>query len=1107
MRIRMAALAAMAAVLMTAAGPGVAANASAPVPAPAVTPPGAVTAAGVTAATPTSLTLQWTNPLGRGFSGVVIRRAKGGTAPGFTTGTLVAATGKTVSAFTNKGLSPGTRYSYALFAMGTAGSHARADVVTGTTNPALKITTAALANGTAGMTYQAALSAAGGTPPYHWKAAGLPAGLSIAANGVIRGYPAAVGTRGVTVTVTDAQRVSRTKTLTLAVPSALPAGCAARACARLSPDGRTVQVPAADISGVTRATAGHAVSQVVLSGITVQAGDVLVLAPRSGIPSGLIAVAGMVTANADGTVTVAVTPAKPDDAYDTGTVQALPAHAATGTVTVPAAGTSTRGPAVASRAAAATLKCSGGVSSDLHGLSVTHALTPSLAALWKHPFFGGGGVYVGSGGLTLFQFDLDGTITLNMGVAVSGAATCTLTLPTLTAEVPAGELGAVIFTTTPVLTFDVTGKIDIRATVSLGCGAEYRWDNGAQSRAAYCEPSSTPLQLSADSGLDASLTGTLNSSVSLDDIAGITGDIWGSAHAGYHPAAHPVAEVDAAAGWDLGACLACFWSDSPAHVTIGSGTFFTRTIASYDTPPPPPPAGPPVITTTTLPAAIAGESYTTQLATADHRGGTWKITAGKLPLGLALSGYTISGVPVTAATSTFTVAFTDSHGHTVTATVAITVIATRPSAWTAVQSPLPANAAVPYPAPQPTALTCRPATTCVAAGDYIDASGNYQGLMLTRSGSTWTVAEAPLPANSTGGSGAMVRAVTCASATWCVAVGDYSDSTRHRQGLLIMGSGSTWRTAEAPLPANAHPDVYLTSVACASATKCFAAGTYDDIDRSPHGLMLTWSGSTWKAATAPLPANGAVLGGLSALACPSVSACLAVGSYTDKSQVPHGLALTWSGTAWTAAATPQPPAVSSIAISALACPSASVCVAVGSYTDKSGVSHGLALTRRGSTWTATATPRPANATGSSLSVLACPSASECVAGGSYSAPGGRQPAMILTGFGSTWTTASPPAPANSSSSGGALWDVACPSTAKCFAVGTYDTNGVQKAFIATGAGGTWTADEAPVPANSNPDGTVWPTAIACPTSSLCVTAGNYAANSSLEAFLLTWAGP
>jgi len=50
-------------------------------------------------------------------------------------------------------------------------------------------------------------------------------------------------------------------------------------------------------------------------------------------------------------------------------------------------------------------------------------------------------------------------------------------------------------------------------------------------------------------------------------------------HAGYHPLQHPVAEIDATAGYELGACLACLWKGSPAIVTIATGAFFNKTLA------------------------------------------------------------------------------------------------------------------------------------------------------------------------------------------------------------------------------------------------------------------------------------------------------------------------------------------------------------------------------------------------------------------------------------------------------------------------------------------------------------------------------------------------
>ena len=70
----------------------------------------------------------------------------------------------------------------------------------------LSITSAVLPSGTGGITYSAALQAAGGTPGYTWKisSGSLPAGLTLAATtGVISGTPSGSGTSTFTVAVSD----------------------------------------------------------------------------------------------------------------------------------------------------------------------------------------------------------------------------------------------------------------------------------------------------------------------------------------------------------------------------------------------------------------------------------------------------------------------------------------------------------------------------------------------------------------------------------------------------------------------------------------------------------------------------------------------------------------------------------------------------------------------------------------------------------------------------------------------------------------------------------------------------------------------------------------
>ena len=85
------------------------------------------------------------------------------------------------------------------------------------------ITTNALPNGQANQAYAAAVAGSGGTGALNFTAAGLPAGLSMAANGTVSGTPTAFGTFMVAVTATDpagaagAAGASTTKTLSLTI--------------------------------------------------------------------------------------------------------------------------------------------------------------------------------------------------------------------------------------------------------------------------------------------------------------------------------------------------------------------------------------------------------------------------------------------------------------------------------------------------------------------------------------------------------------------------------------------------------------------------------------------------------------------------------------------------------------------------------------------------------------------------------------------------------------------------------------------------------------------------------------------------------------------------
>ncbi|HEY0936067.1 MAG TPA: putative Ig domain-containing protein [Trebonia sp.] len=91
--------------------------------------------------------------------------------------------------------------------------------------PKLTLTATAGATGTVGTAYAATVTAAGGTPAYHYAATGLPAGLAVsAATGAVSGTPTAAGTSTVTVTVTDSAAAPQTASasFTLTVAAAVP---------------------------------------------------------------------------------------------------------------------------------------------------------------------------------------------------------------------------------------------------------------------------------------------------------------------------------------------------------------------------------------------------------------------------------------------------------------------------------------------------------------------------------------------------------------------------------------------------------------------------------------------------------------------------------------------------------------------------------------------------------------------------------------------------------------------------------------------------------------------------------------------------------------------
>lgn len=269
----------------------------------------------------------------------------------------------------------------------------------------------------------------------------------------------------------------------------------------------------------------------------------------------------------------------------------------------------------------------------------------------------------------------------------------------------------------------------------------------------------------------------------------------------------------------------------------------------------------------------------------------------------------------------------------------------------------------------------------------------------------------------------------------------------------------------------------------------------------PAGLCDRFAAST--AATGATPAGEAapaavdawsivdspnVPGGLRthllATACASASDCWAVGEQLSATDYSSALAEHWDGASWTVAAAPSPGDAIDSTLSAVACPSASDCWATGLYSVNGGDSAPLVEHWDGASWTLVSAPQPGGAQYGGLRGLSCVSGSDCWAVGWSNGTNGFQ-TLIERWNGTSWTlVAAAPADPNAWPS---LNDVACSAASDCWAVGA-STPSTAQALVEHWNGTAWTAGTAATPSTAQSTSL---TGVACVSASMCVAVGSY----------------
>jgi hypothetical protein len=379
---------------------------------------------------------------------------------------------------------------------------------------------------------------------------------------------------------------------------------------------------------------------------------------------------------------------------------------------------------------------------------------------------------------------------------------------------------------------------------------------------------------------------------------------------------------------------------------------------------------------------------------------------------------------------------------------------------------------------------CRRGGLVLAAGASGVAALTAATAAPAAAASTPRAVQIRLPANAGANPRPLLIGVGCTSAGFCAAGGAYTDTAGRLEAMAVQQARGRWaRAVELRLPSNAetNPFAKVNSVACTSTGSCVAVGYYNG-DTRVQGFIAAESRGRWRRARlAAVPPNtaAATYFQLNGLSCGAPGACLAVGSYQDRSGHFQAMAVAESKGRWASARELPMPANAAqnpgAFVLGVACPGTGSCVVTADYADRSGRAQVAILTESAGRWRSPVElrlPHGAAATSNAagLDSVACAKLASCLALGHYDLTSGGFGPMVATESRGRWGRLVKLSlrPAGAAVWGPNLIGIACQGSAACMAAGGYkDTAGGFPPMIATWSAGRWTrADRVMLPANA-----------------------------------------
>ena len=403
---------------------------------------------------------------------------------------------------------------------------------------------------------------------------------------------------------------------------------------------------------------------------------------------------------------------------------------------------------------------------------------------------------------------------------------------------------------------------------------------------------------------------------------------------------------------------------------------------------------------------------------------------------------------------------------------------------------------------QLSAVSCADPQDCEAVGSssyssgaFSDGSGVTVVLAESWNGRRWSIQRSAFTPEP-GGEDSALSAVSCASPTGgCTAVGTVSN-----EPLVVHLVGRRWVTEAGANPLFGPLFGALNGVSCSSPRACTAVGA-TNFGPDAAAFAETWNGRRWS--TEPAPGAQTVGGSsLAGVSCLSPATCTAVGTI-DRGTGTLTLAARWQGSRLRTEATPNPLLRTLVTLTAVSCPTASVCTAVGYLQNAASHRQPVAIRETGAGWLAESPPTPSGAINSEFDAVSCPTTTACMAVG-VAQLARSSVSLAEVWNGTAWTVTSLPSVLAGSP---ALAAVSCTAANACTAVGERGDAGGELSSARTLAehwdGNRWAVQSTPSPGS---DGSGLHR-VACASANACIAVGWYEGPSGQSMLLgLLWNG-